>query len=115
MAVITGLPIKLVGTHVGVTLAADGPSQMGLADVGFMRPLPHTDDYRGNPAMTVLTPSYPVSAYNLMLAMAEHPSACYLRAVRGDLPILYRERERFPFGGYMCISRWRKSCRRLRP
>jgi transketolase len=105
MAVIGGLPIKLVGTHVGVTLAADGPSQMALADVGFMRALAHTDDYRGNPAMTVLTPSDPVSAYNLVLAMAEHPSACYLRAVRGDLPILYPESERFPFGGYKVVRR----------
>ena len=105
MATIGGLPIKLVGTHIGVTLAADGPSQMALADVGFMRALAHTDDYRGNPAMTVLTPSDPVSAYNLVLAMAEHPSACYLRAVRGDLPILYRESERFPFGGYKVVRR----------
>ena len=80
---------------------------MGLADVGFMRALAHTDDYRGNPAMTVLTPSDPVSAYNLVLAMAEHPGACYLRAVRGDLPILYREDERFPFGGYKVVRRAR--------
>jgi transketolase len=105
MAVISGLPIKLVGTHVGVTLAADGPSQMGLADVGFMRALAHADDYRGDPAMTVLTPSDPVSAYNLVLAMAEHPSACYLRAVRGDLPILYHESEGFPFGGHKVVRR----------
>jgi transketolase len=105
MAVISGLPIKLIGTHVGVTLAADGPSQMGLADVGFMRALAHADDYRGNPGMTVLTPSDAVSAYNLVLAMAEHPSACYLRAVRGDLPILYRESERFSFGGYKVVHR----------
>jgi transketolase len=105
MAVISGLPIKLVGTHVGVTLAADGPSQMALADVAFMRALAHTDDYQGNPAMTVLTPSDPVSAYNLVLSMAEHPSACYLRAVRSDLPILYRESERFPFGGHKVVHR----------
>src|SRR5260370_1966334 len=90
MAIISGLPIKLVGTHVGVTLAADGPSQMGLADVGFMRALAHTDDYRGNPAMTVLTPSDPVSAYNLVLAMAGHPRPRYLPPVPGALPLLYR-------------------------
>ena len=53
--------------------------------------------------MTVLTPSDPVSAYNLVLAMAEHPSACCLRAVRGDLPILYPESERFPFGGHKVV------------
>jgi transketolase len=105
MAIISGLPIKLIGTHVGVTLASDGPSQMALADVGFMRALAHTNDYRGNPAITVLTPSDPVSAYNLVLAMSAHPSACYLRAVRGDLPILYRESEHFPFGGYKVVRR----------
>src|SRR5260370_17296927 len=86
MAISSGLPIKLVGTHPGVTLAADGPSQMALADVGFMRALAHTDDYRGNPGMTVLTPSDPVSAYNLVLAMAEHPTPAFLRAVRPALP-----------------------------
>jgi transketolase len=73
--------------------------------MGFMRALAHTDDYRGNPAMIVLTPSDPVSAYNLVLAMAEHPGACYLRAVRGDLPILYRESESFPFGGFKVVRR----------
>ena len=46
--------------------------------------------------MTVLTPSDPLSAYNLVLAMAEYPSACYLRAVRGDLPIVYSESEPLP-------------------
>ena len=56
-----------------------------------------------NPAVTVLTPSDAVSAYNLVLAMAEYPSACYLRAVRADLPILYRESERFPFGGHKLV------------
>src|SRR5258705_6952407 len=105
MAIISGLPIKLVGTHVGVTLAADGPSQMGLADAGFNRALSHTADYRGNPSMTGLTPSGPGSGPKLVPAMAEHPSACYLRAVRGDLPILYRESERFPFGGYKVVRR----------
>ena len=103
MAIISGLPIKLVGTHIGVTLAADGPSQMALADVGFMRALAHADDIRGNPAVMVLTPSDAISAYNLVLAMAEHSSACYLRAVRADLPILYNESERFPFGGHKLV------------
>jgi transketolase len=49
IAVISGLPIKLVGRHVGVTLAADGPSQMGLADVGFMRALAHAESTVGIP------------------------------------------------------------------
>ncbi len=47
MALISGLPLKLVGTHVGVTLASDGPSQMALADVGFMRALAHCERLPG--------------------------------------------------------------------
>ncbi|MCO6417403.1 transketolase [Siccirubricoccus sp. KC 17139] len=103
MAVIGGANLKLVGTHVGVTLAADGPSQMALADVGFMRAFAHVRDSHGNPAVTVLTPSDAASAYALVLAMASFPSACYLRAVRADLPLLYREEEEFPFGGHKVL------------
>jgi len=105
MAIIGGADIKLVGSHVGVTLASDGPSQMALADVAFARTFAHVRDARGNPALTVLTPSDAVSAYNLVLAMAAFPSACYLRAVRADLPILYQESETFPFGGHKVLRR----------
>lgn len=103
MAVIGGANIKLVGTHVGVTLAADGPSQMALADVAFMRALAHAKDHRNNPAMTVLTPSDAISAYKMVVAMASYPSACYLRAVRADLPLLYEQTEDFPFGGFKVL------------
>lgn len=103
MAVIGGANIKLVGTHVGVTLAADGPSQMALADVAFMRALAHAKDHRNNPAMTVLTPSDAISAYKMVVAMASYPSACYLRAVRADLPLLYEETDDFPFGGFKVL------------
>jgi transketolase len=105
MAIIGGANIKLVGTHVGVTLASDGPSQMALADVAFMRAFAHVQDSRGNPAATVLTPSDAVSTYKLVLAMAAFPSACYLRAVRADLPILYDESETFPFGGHKVLRK----------
>jgi transketolase len=47
----------------------------------------------------VLTPSDAVSAYKLVLAMAEYDGPAYLRAVRADLPILYRENEPFPLRG----------------
>jgi transketolase len=105
MAIIGGANIKLVGTHVGVTLAADGPSQMALADVAFMRAFAHVRDSRGNPAATVLTPSDAVSTYKLVLAMAAFPSACYLRAVRADLPILYDDGEAFPFRGHKVLRK----------
>jgi transketolase len=105
MAIIGGANIKLVGTHVGVTLAADGPSQMALADVAVMRAFAHVQDSRGNPAATVLTPSDAVSTYKLVLAMAAFPSACYLRVVRADLPILYYEGQDFPFGGHKVLRK----------
>ena len=103
LAMIGGANIKLVGTHVGVTIAADGPSQMALADVAFMRAYAHARDYRGAPAMTVLTPSDAASAYALTLSMAAHDGASYLRAVRGDLPVLYTAEDRFPFGGHKLL------------
>ncbi|GBQ80848.1 transketolase [Gluconacetobacter johannae DSM 13595] len=105
MAIIGGANLKLVGTHIGVTLASDGPSQMGLADVAFMRAFAHVRDSHGNPAMTILTPSDGVSAYGLVLAMAETSGACYLRAVRSDLPVLYPEGENFPLGAHKIVRR----------
>ncbi len=104
MAIIGGARIKLVGTHVGVTLAADGPSQMALADVGFVRALAHAVDAKGR-SLAVVTPSDAVSAYKLVLAMAEYDGPAYLRAVRGDLPILYREDEAFPLRGSKVVRR----------
>jgi transketolase len=98
MAIIGGARIKLVGTHIGVTLAADGPSQMALADAGFTRALAHAKDAKGR-SLVVLTPSDAVSAYKLILAMAEYDGPAYLRAVRGDLPILYRDDESFGLSG----------------
>jgi transketolase len=103
MAIVGGANLKLVGTHVGVTLASDGPSQMALADIAFMRAFAHIEDSRGNPGITVLTPSDAVSAYAMVLAMAEFPSACYLRAVRADLPILYDTDTIFPFRSHKVV------------
>jgi transketolase len=113
MAIIGGANLKLVGTHVGVTLASDGPSQMALADMSFMRAFAHTQDSRGNPAITVLTPSDAVSAYALVTEMAAFPSACYLRAVRADLPILYSTEDKFDFGGHKIVRDGKNSDRHI--
>ena len=105
MAIIGGANIKMVGTHIGVTLAADGPSQMAISDVAFLRAISHAKDHRGNHAITVLTPSDAVSAYKMVLEMADCTSACYLRALRADTAILYKEEEFFPFGGFKVVHR----------
>jgi transketolase len=105
MAIIGGANLKMVGTHIGITLAADGPSQMSLCDVPFMRAIAHAKDHRGNPAMTVLTPCDAVSTYALVLEMAEWPSACFLRALRADTGIIYAEGETFPFGKFKVVRK----------
>jgi transketolase len=113
MALIGGANLKLDGSHVGVTLAADGPSQMALADVAFMRAFTHVRDHRGNPALTVLTPSDARSTYALVLAMAAFPSACYVRTVRGDLPLLYEGEEQFPLVGHKVLRRAAAGTKRI--
>jgi transketolase len=104
MAIIGGANLKLVGTHIGVTLAADGPSQMAIADVAFLRAIGHAKDHRGNPACTILTPCDAPSAYNMVLEMAEWPSAVYLRALRADTNVIYPENETFPFGKFKVVK-----------
>jgi transketolase len=105
MAIIGGANLKMVGTHIGITLAADGPSQMSLADAAFLRSIAHVKDHRGDPAMTVLTPCDAVSAYNMVLEMADWPSACYLRALRADVPVIYSETDTFPFGKFKVLRK----------
>lgn len=113
MAIIGGSNLKLVGSHIGVTLASDGPSQMALADIASMRGFAHVTDHRGNPAITVLTPSDAVSTYALTVAMAAFPSACYLRTVRADLPLLYPYTETFPMRGHKVVRRPSSGDRRI--
>ena len=61
----------------------------------------------------MLTPCDAVSAYSLVLAMAAFPSACYLRAVRADLPILYGADASFPFGGHKVVRQAGPGDRRI--
>ena len=105
MALIGGSNIKLVGTHIGVTLASDGPSQMAIIDVAFLRAIAHAKDHRGNPAITILTPSDAPSAYNMVLEMADWPSAVYLRALRADVAVLYPDTETFLFGQFKVLKK----------
>ena len=105
MAIIGGANLKLVGTHIGVTLAADGPSQMAITDVPFFRSIGHAKDHRGNPAVYCLTPCDAPSTYNMVLEMANWPSAVYLRALRADTAIIYPETEIFPFGKFKTVKK----------
>lgn len=99
MASITRANIKLVGSHAGVTLAADGPSQMGLLDTAFFRSFTTVNMADGQPACVVLHPSDAVSAYRCVELAANHQGMCYIRTHRPDVPIIYSHDEQFEIGG----------------
>ncbi|HXV68543.1 MAG TPA: transketolase [Nitrospira sp.] len=90
MAAISQSNIKLVGTHVGVSIGEDGPSQMGLEDLAMMA---------AQPGVTVLYPSDATSTYRLVEAAATHKGMVYIRAGRPKSPVLYGPDERFQIGG----------------
>ena len=90
MAAVSGSNIKLVGTHVGVSIGEDGPSQMGLEDIAMMA---------AQPNVTVLYPSDGNSTYHLVTAAAQHKGMVYVRASRPKNPVIYGADERFHIGG----------------
>jgi transketolase len=90
MAAISQSNIKLVGTHVGVSIGEDGPSQMGLEDIAMMA---------AQPGVTVLYPSDATCTYRLVELAAAHKGMVYLRAGRPKSPVLYGPEETFNLGG----------------
>jgi transketolase len=90
MAGISGLNIKLAGSHAGVSIGEDGPSQMALEDLAMMRGLPNC---------TVLYPCDGVSAERLMALAAATPGPVYLRTTRPKTSVIYEPHERFAVGG----------------
>ncbi len=82
--------IKVVGSHVGVSIGEDGPSQMGLEDIAMMRAIAGS---------TVLYPSDAVSAEKLMDQMAATKGICFLRTSRPKTAVIYNNDEQFPIGG----------------
>ncbi len=90
MAAVSQADIRLCGSHAGVEIGQDGPSQMGLEDIAAMRAV------HGS---TVLYPSDATSAAALTTAMADIAGVSYLRTTRGAYPVLYDPDESFPVGG----------------
>jgi transketolase len=90
MGAISGVDLRLVGSHAGVEIGADGPSQMGLEDLAMLRAV------HGS---TVLYPSDATSTAALVEAMATTRGISYLRTTRGAYPVLYPAGEAFPIGG----------------
>ena len=88
--------MKFVGSHVGVSIGGDGPSQMGLEDMAIFTPIPDC---------VVLYPSDAVSTEALMEALARKKGMAYLRTTRPGTPILYKKDEKFPIGGSKVLKR----------
>jgi transketolase len=107
MGMISGANLKIVGSHAGVTLAADGPSQMALPDVAFFRSLSTMKDHRGNPGCYILQPSDAFAAYALTQAMAEYEGMCYMRTLRPDTEFLYSDDHVFNLGGFEVLNQGR--------
>lgn len=99
MAAIGGLNLKLAGSHSGVTLAADGPSQMALTDVPLIRSMSHVRLADGRPMLQMLMPSDAVCAYRCVELAARHRGMVYIRTLRPEMPILYDAGETFALGG----------------
>ncbi len=85
-----------VGTHAGVAIGPDGPSQMGLSDVGLFRNLQNS---------TVLAASDPYAAERLLESSLQHSGIVYLRLPRGASATLYSPGTKFPIGGSITLRR----------
>ena len=90
MSAISQANIKYVGSHSGISIGEDGPSQMGLEDLAMFRTLPGS---------VVLYPSDAVAAERLVVEAARHEGIVYIRTSRPKTPVIYSNDERFPIGG----------------
>jgi transketolase len=90
MAAISRASIRLSGSHAGVSIGEDGPSQMALEDLAMMRAV------HGS---TVLYPCDGNQTAKLVAAMADLQGISYIRTTRANTPVLYRPEDEFPIGG----------------
>jgi transketolase len=100
MAAIGQSKLRLVGSHCGVSIGQDGPSQMALEDIAMMRALPES---------IVLYPSDAVSTHALVGQMARYSDGIsYLRTTRGATPVLYDSNASFKIGGCAVLKQSKK-------
>lgn len=90
MAAVSRANIRLAGSHAGVSIGPDGPSQMALEDIA---------SFRAVWGSTVLYPSDANQAAQLVAAMADRPGVVYMRTTRGKTPVIYGPDETFAIGG----------------
>ena len=96
VAAISKLNVKLAGTHVGVSIGEDGPTQMGLEDLAMIC---------AQPDFTCLYPSDATSAWQATRLLAEESGPGYLRLGRPNAPVLYGPDEPFAIGKCKVLRR----------
>jgi transketolase len=94
MAAISNVHIKLAGSHAGVSIGEDGPSQMALEDLAMCRTQPN---------FAVVYPSDAVSTERLVQAMAYYDGPAYMRTSRPKTPVIYGPDEQFTIGGLKVV------------
>lgn len=90
MAAISNVNVKMAGSHAGVSIGEDGPSQMALEDLAMMR---------AEPNITVLYPCDAVSTERLVELAAYHAGPVYIRTSRPKTAVIYQHDETFEIGG----------------
>jgi transketolase len=90
MARVSEANIKFVGSHVGVSIGEDGPSQMGLEDIALFGAMPDP---------LILQPCDAISTAKLVPHMAAHKGVSYMRTLRSKTPVIYNSAEDFEIGG----------------
>jgi transketolase len=90
MARVSEANIKFVGSHVGVSIGEDGPSQMGLEDISLFGTIPNC---------VVLQPCDAVSTAQLVSQMMTHDGFAYMRTLRPKTALLYENEDTFDIGG----------------
>jgi transketolase len=96
MSQYSNVNIKFTGSHAGVSIGEDGPSQMGLEDLAMFRSIIDS---------VVLYPADAVSTEKLVEQAANHRGIVYLRTTRGTTPVIYDPSEEFPLGGNKVLKR----------
>jgi len=96
MAAVSRSSLKLCGSHCGVSIGEDGPSQMGLEDLAMFRAIP---------GATVLYPSDAVAAERLTEIAARREGIAYIRTSRPKTPVIYANDEQFAIPGFKVVRK----------
>ncbi|MCX5682672.1 MAG: transketolase [Planctomycetota bacterium] len=104
MACNTCANMKMVGSHSGVSLGADGPSQMAVVDAAFFGSLASVQTPKGHVGCVVLNPCDAISTYKLAGLMAGYTGMAYMRTLRPETSILYKPEEPFQLIGQKVLA-----------